>query len=432
MSTPELGISAGDVGESMFESRCSLITNGAAGKPMPVIEHISTPCLIRDNLELKRSFDNAPHLKLTEDVLRHIFSWCTDSCVDLHLREVPFSLILTHVCAFWRRVALDTPELWNYICLDYKQAENPHVQLWFSRATRFHMSVLISDTMDDHHLNLFISSFLNLYRIRYLSIVTTCQQLRTFMSTAKNEMVEELALSSLPPGSTPMGSRSCPFFPFPNLKEIYVSSAHHCLGLDWLQYVSWERLCSLSLRIPIYPSELCRFLRGAVTLESLYVFQLESDAGYLVSEEVVTLPHLKDLVIEVYGRGGIDGYFIWWDSKVFSHLARQSNFGQLLDLCIDGYVLENLNIAKLLEDVPQVRMLRLPKDTEIADDTLTRLAKGELGSRLCSLIIGDILMDPQSELSIRESRGNAASQDGQWGMPSEVAPVEVGDDSPEN
>ncbi|PFH48631.1 hypothetical protein AMATHDRAFT_64925 [Amanita thiersii Skay4041] len=91
-----------------------------------------------------------------------------------------------------------------------------------------------------------------------------------------------------------------------------------------------------------------------------------------------------------------------WDGETFSHLARQSNFNKLQKLEFDEDIitLSNLQVDRLLDDLPNLRELSVPVGTEIDRNTLMKLTDGRLGKHLMTLVVGDVELYSQRFESI--------------------------------
>ena len=81
----------------------------------------------------------APHKRLPEDVLRHIF---TLSCADS--RESSTALVLSQVCSAWRRLVLDIPPLYHQrkLILDGRSTRRRQVKLSRRQARLSHLQRL--------------------------------------------------------------------------------------------------------------------------------------------------------------------------------------------------------------------------------------------------------------------------------------------------
>ncbi|PFH47510.1 hypothetical protein AMATHDRAFT_151913, partial [Amanita thiersii Skay4041] len=90
-------------------------------------ETIARLCGKRD--DLSQQLDKcmvalAPHRRLPADVLQYLFLICTEVIVTedgfswglffpFSSIDIPVQIILSHVCSFWRHIALSTPSLWS-------------------------------------------------------------------------------------------------------------------------------------------------------------------------------------------------------------------------------------------------------------------------------------------------------------------------------
>ncbi|PFH48632.1 hypothetical protein AMATHDRAFT_42104 [Amanita thiersii Skay4041] len=404
-----LGTGADDTGGEESRNSASIIVPPQAE---PHDECSIVPLALAGSIghdrKLQQNPDKASHpgQNLAEDVLSDIFSWCTvtvgtNQTVALpFLHPIPFAITLTHVCAFWRRVAFNTPDLWNDFRLDYRKVNRPHVQEWLARARRFRISVCLMYGMDDYQFNNFVSSFLSIYRIKLLKLLVTCKQLPVLLSKGRNETLEHLVLTMGHKNDPDHHSKPIlhPCFPFPNLRTFSFVPELHCVDWDiqWLQDLPWDHLRRLLLLGPqITPLKLKHYMKRVVALESFMVLEMGPDVNYCHPSDAIILPHLKQLRMTMYRREGIpcqllsllrhpnleslsiDGNDMKWDSRVFSYLARQSNFNKLRTLKIYGTVSDDLDVTRLLESVPNVRELCLPA---VDQDTLTKLENSELGS----------------------------------------------------
>ncbi|KAF5363993.1 hypothetical protein D9756_000259 [Leucocoprinus leucothites] len=91
---------------------------------------------------------------------------------------LPFQVDLSHVCSYWRWVALSTPRLWSSITL-FSEQSLPYVQEWLTRSRNVPLRVLldlhdadcrclVNEAWLDHALAPFVS---HIHRFRYLSIL---------------------------------------------------------------------------------------------------------------------------------------------------------------------------------------------------------------------------------------------------------------------
>ncbi|PFH45815.1 hypothetical protein AMATHDRAFT_51448 [Amanita thiersii Skay4041] len=384
--------------------------------------------------------DTSPIATLSEDVLRYIFSLCAEE-VTLPLQEEPHALTLLQVCCSWREVALDTPELWNRFCINYQYADQRHVQEWLLRAKRFLVSASTTDHMDDRCLYSLIRLFINQYQLKRLRIYLRCNQLLSFLSNAKNETLEDLELYSEHRESEHRGPQLFlpAQFPFPNLKTLYFYSRHYCLDLQGIRYLPWNRLSKLTLEVRTTPSILLESLKEAATLESLEIMLTAYD-NYSPPEDQIILPQLKKLILRFRGSRGmpckifihivhpkletlqIQGIELAWDSVVFSHLTRQSNFENLCELLFQGSIVSNIPFVKLLKELPHLRKIWFPIGTQITEDVIVGLSTGNLGPRLTSIETIGCPVDPQRLLTMAEARQRVAYEKNNAGQ--EILPFE--------
>ncbi|PFH49018.1 hypothetical protein AMATHDRAFT_49046 [Amanita thiersii Skay4041] len=86
-------------------------------------EIIASWCAKRAILVKQRigcTFALAPHKRLPAEIIQQIFLLCIEGAgcgmrLPIQCGSLPIQIVLTHVCRFWRHVALTTPSLWSVV-----------------------------------------------------------------------------------------------------------------------------------------------------------------------------------------------------------------------------------------------------------------------------------------------------------------------------
>ncbi|KAF8878293.1 hypothetical protein BD779DRAFT_1214906 [Infundibulicybe gibba] len=123
----------------------------------------------------------SPIMNLNADVLREIFLFCLfrgPARIPLVNRMVQLEprLVLSHVCSFWRAIALYTPELWSHIDVGRLRRSRHYecLKTWLHRSAQFPLSIhgSISDDLEgvDEFGNIVLS---NIHRCRRLTMNVT-------------------------------------------------------------------------------------------------------------------------------------------------------------------------------------------------------------------------------------------------------------------
>jgi hypothetical protein len=133
----------------------------------------------------------APHRRLPAEILAQIFCWCNGSSfleIALpHNRRGKFPWNLTHVCSFWRRVALGEPTVWNKLEISYhplppkqRQKFNDMIECILLRSDPIEIRLDIDAFWDDFPTSLILK---HAHRIRVLFLQLPVKPLWRLLST---------------------------------------------------------------------------------------------------------------------------------------------------------------------------------------------------------------------------------------------------------
>ncbi|PFH45814.1 hypothetical protein AMATHDRAFT_43939 [Amanita thiersii Skay4041] len=356
------------------------------------------------------------------------FSLCA-SQVSLPFTQTPFTVVLLYVCSAWRRVAFNTPDLWNWITIDPQHMEKPHVQQWLSHAKRFRLRASISTHhLRGHYLEQLIPSFINSYLFNQLAITISSRQLTFFCTNVKNETLESLSLSLWPSRCKALSLSLCfpSCFPFPNFKAFRFSDLGRSVVQEFHR-LPWDRLSKIQLMPPITPSVLLDYLRKTMVLKHLEVDIAAGDDSSQIKEAII-LSHLTFLKLLFHGEITnpsnflchlihpqleiliIQGKVIVWNPMTFSDLVQRPHFKNLRTLGIYGIGLDSFSILTLLKQASYLREITLPAQIELTEDMIDSLSTADLGPHLTSLYLIECKVDLQRLLIMVEDRQKMASK----------------------
>ncbi|PFH46870.1 hypothetical protein AMATHDRAFT_50727 [Amanita thiersii Skay4041] len=341
------------------EEICSIkdFANGMEGEILRLDDMIARLYMKRESFvrELDRCrVALAPHRMLPTDILRYIFLLCVEEDAGQgwipiplhHMSDPPIQIILSHVCSFWRQVALNTTGLWNKLTVC-----EPYSDFWdlapatefLSRSKGARVSLSIHRTLSpcrhkslQEHLASLVDSLRkliigtkHLYEFHLDLEIDHLDQLRAFFTMDK--VIQLLRLS--PPGLTTLGLHLGGRLQRENVAENwdqvvdvfnYVNNkgktsfpsleSLHMSGAEWFykgiyHQMPWERLRSLSLD-GISPNWALAILHKCPSLETCTLelilpngdpeLSLLFGPGFETEALHIPLPHLRHLRLSFY------------------------------------------------------------------------------------------------------------------------------------
>ncbi|KAF8637514.1 hypothetical protein AX17_002779 [Amanita inopinata Kibby_2008] len=397
----------------------------------------------------------APHNKLPEDIIRHVFHLLTSELVMFPLHRFALRkghivveplFVISHVCSGWRRVALNMPELWRGVQISYLEPKHLHpLQEWLSRAG----SLLISVTIRDR-LRPALHDFLRLYRCRDLVLRLSPPEVATLHPEAL-EYVENLNLiiCGKSRGVVPVVFTH---EQFPRLKSLKLSMTRGLksgptagVKLD----IRLNKLQSLDLAsTPLSLIPCWSVLRQCGSLiECKVCLDSSDDSGDNTSlsnssVEVIVLPQLRLLEISFDNNMGVDTFLdplilpslntlkiergiICWTAASYERMTERTNFGKLHELSICNCTSGTLDAGLLLKNAPCLRAIEIPPFAEINGETLVGLSTGQLGRSLHSFVLrGDHALEPLLSMVESRHKNALASQEQHYSEGKVVVPLQ--------
>ncbi|KAF8636784.1 hypothetical protein AX17_003263 [Amanita inopinata Kibby_2008] len=375
----------------------------------------------------RRSLDVAANGKLVPDVLRCIFLCSRESAVaTIPLPKDDILLSITHVCSAWRRVALDTPELWNNVLLKVEPRKINRLRVareWLSRADSLPRSLEIWDTdekaaYDAYTMNAFATQrLITSFQFRRLVIrlgIAWPLTLRDIPNESLAHLEELILVSHF---EVSLGSiMFSPSARFPSLTRLEISGCFDILNLGFL--VPWHQLRHISLRTLTAPSDCLEALREGISLETCQIhvaahnrysyehndmpqnipllnlrflalkFDDYADVQRFMRQLRVTLPNLStlDICTGRHSRLLLDSSAMVQPLQHFEARKLQTLRMELIEA--------NLDVGGLLQCVPSISSLKLLGGSFLDDDGLDGLGTGKLGPRLQDIYLrGDFNVD---------------------------------------
>ncbi|KAF8337148.1 hypothetical protein F5887DRAFT_985464, partial [Amanita rubescens] len=257
----------------------------------------------------------APHKKLSEDVLRHIFTLvCSDdsdvAVLDPGTANTWAAVKLSHVCSAWRRLALKMPHLWIQIKLEMQHSHRADIindndrkiqlaEMWLARGGCLPRTLFFSDshnrTCDPIEKLVFPYS----YRILHLWLYN-----RDLESLRDIEPKHMVPLEYLTIRWTNRQHWHCQFLlplpaKMPNLSRLCLDSCIE-VNLDKLVTgVPWHQLTRIELSFPV-PSVTCFnvILRQAMSLKHCILYPA-MDSRFVIdtNAEPIILPRMMIMIL---------------------------------------------------------------------------------------------------------------------------------------
>ncbi|KAF8632387.1 hypothetical protein AX15_001896 [Amanita polypyramis BW_CC] len=366
----------------------------------------------------------APHKKLSEDVLRYIFTLSCDieTCFPLHRNNV--QLALCAVCSVWRRIALDTPRLWNEVII-MLLADNPSsraalittVQSWLTRAGNMPKSLSVKWHSGEENIVLFAHLFsAHPYRKIHLSM-NSKQSLQWIIAGLPNDTLLHLEDLELQHWSYRSDDESLPVLcdspiRLPNLTSLRIANVYWNPQFHKTANIPWHSLHRLDIRFAMPASFCFEILREssslshcnlAVEAEPTFVTShpsfaespLISNVQYLTlgfENEIAAEPFIRLLVLPAI----VELHLMMSDLRTtlgcttsdLSNMARRSQM-KVIRVFSVWNCRGPLDIAVVLQDMPSLEGLKIYGKAMLDDQALEDLGAGRLGRHLRSICVGD-------------------------------------------
>ncbi|KAF5384662.1 hypothetical protein D9757_007488 [Collybiopsis confluens] len=284
----------------------------------------------------------SPIRQLPSETLAEIFQWCLPLDVGYGVRSLAHApLLLTTICRDWRRVAIETPRLWNslhiffppYLGEDVQLQRIAGIELWVQRSGSLPISISLHGS-SAHSLRILSSpmhfrgrqaeggNILTAVMISLLSFRYKIQHIHIALNSPDIIALNELLVSSgsLFPsllsftlddfnvglyGQTGLNQLTTKVLPsllsqMPALQSLDIRKLkiQSNIHLDTL-HSRWDTLTNLSISASLSPADLFRIITKSCALQTLKVSVLVFEDRLDVSALTATLLDLVSLELNI-------------------------------------------------------------------------------------------------------------------------------------
>jgi hypothetical protein len=349
----------------------------------------------------------APHKMLPEYILQLIFQWCIPPdglCVpnlDPHDRELACQPPFTQVCSSWRKLAMNTPELWRDVRVvlpcDYDCYSGCRINLahgWLSHAGDMLRSLKITAQESEKWCSEAVDRLVPPFRFRSLDLALTRGQFRRLLSLPPQMQ----SLHSLRLGMAGAWS------PHP----VYEDFSAYSL----ITTLPWSQLRHLHIDgASISASTLINALGNCLVLEELWMILCPDPAPCDAPASFITLPNLQQLTLRFVTGSNSEMFFRslilpqieelnigmtdlhtempGCTSLHFANMAQRSGMSRIKNLFLDKGA-EPHRLADLLKYTPSLSFLSADGDVVFDDQTLEDMSTGQLGPNIKNLCLPDV------------------------------------------
>ncbi|KIL66451.1 hypothetical protein M378DRAFT_160913 [Amanita muscaria Koide BX008] len=366
-----------------------------------------------DNLDDKiKGYSTAfsPHNKLPPEILRHIFKCCVH---EKQVEVIPITYkggayTISHVCSAWRRIALETPELWTGVSLQLTKENEKQIRVarqWLSRARTLPRSIFIKQVSleCDGWGNNIILNLVAHYTLRSLELTLPGNQLKQLKGLLDRSLstLEVLRLQCF---SKDIEILPLPFRPADTLSKMNVLVLDGNWDLHNLTAVgSWSRIARLNIK-PTISVQLCFvILQQCSQIELCTLHVQNTDAVSTVPDimlpqiyyfcfytggvttrmlvDAVTAPRLRSLSFrQMLSQTSSDV-----DNTAFCQMIERSQGLKYLTTFNVGPTSEPLDPLPLLEKLPHLETTEIYNGI-LDEDAINRIALGKVGSKLKKMV----------------------------------------------
>ncbi|KAF8632118.1 hypothetical protein AX17_004924 [Amanita inopinata Kibby_2008] len=337
----------------------------------------------------------APHKRLPDDVLREIFIVCARTLGTVRFplcmngRYMP-QLTLSHICSPWRRVALNTGELWANVSISHPWKQNTWevLEVWLWRAGRSPVTLELSMWHSDPSAD--FQKLFSCARITHLNLTISLELLSSFPGDVLRDI--EVVRLRLAVNVNPASLRLPPFLRHIQFFHCYSPRSDiRDLALPWSQLRYFDTKSAISV------TQCLDLLRQMESLEACHVCIRKDDADNLTTHNCcqitlhnlkifvivacapefkrivssITTPQLKKLSLQEGLSFGPD---------IVPVIATHLNLTQLEVLELDRSGDDTENSADVwLREAPSLRSVKFPCNVKLDKGTMSELGTGRLG-----------------------------------------------------
>jgi len=376
----------------------------------------------------------APHRKLPVETLREIFIRCNPKIALPLMKNFRYRSgldvlwCISYVCSKWRRIVLETPDLWSDIMiLPVRDAlygsERTSTTAFREVLARGRHTLVSLDVCAKYDWLTPVSSFVSplLGRLKELVLEGGSVWLKPFLTSPKGtvEWLEEIRL-------TIHGDMHYPITVFEaarRLRRVTLCHVNSSINNPLGYCIPWAQLQDLEIRdwYTIGASRGVALLRQCPSLVRCSLKIAAKPARRLsssIQKSPVVLRYMKSLSVDILGRTTsanhilgpltlpsltqmiLIGSKLTWSSEVVAVITQSGNLQMLtLDLPVP-----TLDVDMIIRKAPSLELLHLPQSTLLAS-TLQLMSGGEIVPKLDNLRcnVNEGMLDVHFDLL--ESRG---------------------------
>ncbi|KAF8308713.1 hypothetical protein F5887DRAFT_479390 [Amanita rubescens] len=343
----------------------------------------------------------APHKMLPEHILQLIFQWCIPPD-GLHVpsprhRELVWPSF-TWVCSSWRKLAMNTPELWRDVTMqlynDYYNRRRINLAFeWLSRAGDMPRSLEIKAQSRHDPWAEAIDQLVVPFKFRSLDLTLTRVQFHKLLS--------------LPPQAQSLHTLrlvAAALFP--------LAAYEDCSTYSLITTLRWSQLRHLCIdSASISASILINALGNCLVLEELWMVVCPDRAPCNAPPSFITLPNLRRLTLHFIIGSNPKIFFRLLilpqienlamsmtnarrempgcTSLHFADMAQRSGMSRIQKLCL-GKGMEPYRLVDLLKYAPSLSFLKVNGDVVFDSQTLEEMSTGQLAPNIRTLYLPEV------------------------------------------
>ncbi|KAF8635770.1 hypothetical protein AX17_003858 [Amanita inopinata Kibby_2008] len=360
-------------------------------------------------LELQETYEAAlaPHKQLPPEILRQIFLFCvSDKPAKFPQRSEEIRVSLSQVCSGWRRVALDTPQLWSEVQVHtLERRQLLKLSIWLQRSKSYPLKLKIRGSYNWEELfDLVINRFAGQISHLYLWCMGQSGQMFRQLGLCATHLVRLQVLSLLAErySDTGLSLTGLPYLRHLVLRYNIVSAIRVPLDIPMrnLVHIHVHSRCSADVVLQV--------LQESVVLDEFNTGLLRIDgdlARRLRSKPNFPIPCLRKLKIDCASYENfsdflrpikasslkvllLTGDILPWDTSFVTFLS-QNPLNNLEVLYTGIPVLHydrrwrpseqrRINCSVILDRLPSLQAVHFPPEFSVTDEVLAQIGSRQL------------------------------------------------------